>query len=202
MWLWICQTNWFEQKDLDVLWYTRVCRSGDYSEQRSWSFRRLLVSRHSHIRIANRKVSSTLFSQMWLTCPTSLLVVRAFHVSVQSSRWSSLKMFALSVAKLTICLLSFIHSSVLSFNLWLVRKITSNCSRRRSSSDVDAVLIYRLIFVNNSIKSYATTLNVSLQIRSGKSSSNHPVWIRSSHAQSLSRSWLYRCRIFTDHPDR
>ena len=56
-WLWFCQEDRSRTQDLDVLWYTGVCRPWDNPQQRSWPLGGLLVTWYSHVWTSDREVS-------------------------------------------------------------------------------------------------------------------------------------------------
>ena len=54
--LWVCQESWTRKKDLDLLWYARICRPRDYPQQRPRPGGGLLVSGHSNVWTPHRQV--------------------------------------------------------------------------------------------------------------------------------------------------
>jgi len=54
--LWFCEAHWIRTKDVDILWNTRVCRTRDHTQQRTWPCGWLLVAGHSHVRTTNWQV--------------------------------------------------------------------------------------------------------------------------------------------------
>lgn len=54
---WVRKNHWLWAKNMDILWHSRICRSGNHPQQRPWHLGGLLVPRNPYVWAADRNVS-------------------------------------------------------------------------------------------------------------------------------------------------